>query len=175
MGTINYRTSDYITLGLRPYEMNDFLEDRCFMEETQKEIEEYGGTIEDKIYSLINAYCEDDYINIKHILSKYNFHYYHVKLEHGYYEGFSIDIENNFGIAYDCCEDKREAQKEITQIKKFLLECAENGLVSVWPGWCTTYRTRAETYDDIAAAIKEMRNEARTIPTWRDYERGGAA
>jgi hypothetical protein len=114
------------------------------------------------------------YDEIQAIRDKYNFYYYHVKLEPGYYEGFSVDIENNFGIAYDSYEDKREAQKEITQIKKFLLECVENGLVCVWPGWCTTYRTPAETHADVLAAVKEMRDEARSIPTWRDYERGEA-
>lgn len=157
MGTINYRTSDYITLGAPMFDYEDFTDEEGNVDYYAMEFEQ------EWLYDEIQA-----------IRKKYDFYYYHVKLEPGYYEGFSVDIENNFGIAYDNWEDKRLAQKEITEIKKFLLECAENGLVCVWPGWCTHYRTPEETRTDIAEAIKEMRSEARTTPTWRDYERGEA-
>ena len=158
MGTINYNTSDYITLGAPIIDYEEYTdEDGCT---------DYDAMALDMQYF---------YDEIQAIRNKYIFYYYHVKLEPGYYEGFSIDIENNFGIAYDNHEDRREAQKEITQIKKFLFECVENGLVCVWPGWCTTYRTAEETRTDIMEAIKEMRDEARTIPTWRNYERAGVS
>lgn len=156
MGTINYKTSDYITLGALPIDYEDYTED--------------DHTDYDAI-----AFDEQFFFDeIQTIRDKYNFYYYHVKLEPGYYEGFSINIENNFPIAYDDHIDKREAQKEITKIKNFLFECAGNNLVSVFPGWCTTYRTPEETRADIMEAIKEMRNEARNVPTWRDYERAEA-
>ena len=46
MGTVNYFTSDYITMGLRPYDSLELESDLEFMEEMRRECEEYGGTIE---------------------------------------------------------------------------------------------------------------------------------
>ena len=59
MGTVNYHTSDYITMGLKPYDMDDFTSDPDFMEEIEKEMVEYGGTVEETINSYINDCYED--------------------------------------------------------------------------------------------------------------------
>lgn len=153
MGTINYKTSDYITIGYNcDWDSGDF--------ESWEEMEN------EKVFDIENTFSE-----VNHILEKYNFYYYQVKLDPGYYEGFSIDIECNFGIAWDSWEDKREAQKEITQIKAFLTECIENGLCVVHPGWCTAYLNYSDSLQELKEAIAEMRLEAKTIPTWNQYER----
>ena len=163
MGTINYRTSDYITLAVRPYDREDFLTDADFMRE-------YG---EEEIDRFIYMYTEDDYYNIKALLEKHEFCYYHVTLEMGYYEGFSLDIENNFSIYYDDYIEKREAQKEITEIKQFLVDCVNSGMVQCFPSWGTTYLDREESLQGINNAIKAMREEAKKTPTWAQYEREG--
>lgn len=156
MGTINYGTSDYITLGIRPYDTDDFIDE--------------NGEID---YNLINIYYEDDFTNIENELKKHNFYYYHIALKSGYYEGFYLDIENNFSVALDNWEDRRAANKEITEIKQFLIDCAGLGLVKCSPGWCTGYYDYNETVAAISDAVKEMRAELKTIPTWRQYEREG--
>lgn len=171
MGAVNYFTSDYITMGLRPYDINDFENDRGFMEELQKEIDEYGGTIENGISDYIQSCYEDDFYNIEHELKKHNFYYYHVTIKPGYYDGFTLDIENNFPVALDSWQDRRDANKEITEIKRFLIECAGLGLVECFPGWCTGYSDYNGTITAIRAAVKEMRDELRTIPTWTQYNR----
>ena len=171
MGAVNYFTSDYITLGTKPYDYDDFANDPDLLEEVKREVEEYGGTVEEAIYSYIDGCYEADYDNISGEMEKHSFYYYHITIKPGYYEGFTLDIENNFGIAYDTWEDKRAAQKEITEIKAFLMECAGMGLVKCSPGWCTGYSDYAGTIKAIKAAIKEMRAEARSIPTWGQYER----
>ena len=74
---------------------------------------------------------EDMYTIIRAILNKYDFTFYHVTIEPGYYEGFYIDIENNFPYCYDSREDKRAAQKEVTELKALLIECVNTGLVQV--------------------------------------------
>lgn len=150
MGAINYGTSDYITIGYNcnlDYDEADFnspeeMENCRFwdMDESREEIET--------------------------ILQKYDFYYYHVVIKPGYYEGFYIDIENNFGYCYDDYTDKKEAQKEITQIKLFLLECVNAGLCEVFPGWCTSYKDYKTSVQAIKEAIKEIREDARTIPTY---------
>lgn len=171
MGAINYFTSDYITLGVKPYNYSDFESDLELMEEIKKEVEEYGGTVESAIDDLINSYYEDDESNIECELEKHRFYYFHVAIKPGYYEGFTLDIENNFPVAFDGWEDRREAQKEITEIKEFLTACAGMGLVKCSPGWCTGYSDYNGTIQTINAAIKEMREEVRTTPTWLQYNR----
>lgn len=172
MGAVNYFTSDYITLGLRPYSRYDFENDREFMKELQAEVDEYGGTLESALDSYINDCYECDYENIKTELKKYRFHYYHIAIKPGYYEGFTLDIEFNYGVALDGWEDRRYAHKEITEIKQFLIDCAGLGLVKCSPGWCTGYSDYNGTIQAIKTAIKEMRSELNTIPTWSQYERG---
>lgn len=84
-----------------------------------------------------------------------------------------LNPENNFyPVALDGWEDRRDANKEITEIKQFLIACAGLGLVECSPGWCTGYNDYNGTIQAIKAAIKEMRSELKTIPTWLQYERG---
>lgn len=142
MGAVNYFTSDYITLGIRPYDRYELEQDADFVEEMIESINEYGGTREDFINNYIDDCYECDFASIETELKKYTFYYYHVAIKPGYYEGFTIDIENNFQAAFDSWEDKREAQKEITKIKRFLIDCAGLGLVRCFPGWCTKISLR---------------------------------
>lgn len=142
MGTINYRTSDYITIG---YNCNNI-------------------DYDDPYYHEI---ITDFYDQVKYRLSQQCFYYFHVVLEPGYYEGFSIDIEFNFTYCFDNYREKQYAQKEITQIKAFLLECVNDfECVAVYPGWCTGYADYKTTLKEINAAVKEMRTTVRTTPTW---------
>lgn len=150
MGAINYYTSNYVTVG---YDLSI---------EYDEENEEYRD--------IEIEYAWDD---VKALLNNYSFWYYNVKIEPGYYEGFSINIECNFGVAWDDCYQKREAQKEITQIKKFLLECLDYNMCVVHPGWCTGYLNFTDSVKEINEAIKAIRDEARNTPTWTQYERGG--
>lgn len=171
MGAVNYFTSDYITMGLRPYDSWEFEKDSEFMREMQVQVNEYGGTIEDAITQYISDCYDCDYENIKTELDKHNFHYYRITIKPGYYEGFTLDIKNNYPVALDGWEDRRDANKEITEIKQFLIDCAGLGLVACFPGWCPGYRDYKGTLDAIGEAVKEMRKEVNTIPTWRQYNR----
>ena len=174
MGAINYFTSDYITLGVKPYDTDDYIKDNDFMDFIR---EEWNVNTEDEnevlnaVNEQINADYEADRENAESILNKYGFYYFHVVLKPGYYEGFTLDIENNFGVALDGWEDRREAQKEITQLKNCLLELADVGLVACSPGWCTGYKDHNETIKAIKEAIKEIREEYKTIPTRRQYQK----
>lgn len=143
MGAVNYGTGDYITLGLN-------------IDRVEDESEQ----------NFMRGYVDA-------IIEKYCFYYFHVAAKSGYYEGFTIEIENNFPVAFDWYQEKQDAQKEITQLKKCLLElCKEAGLVEVFPGWCTGYSTEAETRDAIKKAVQEMRDDVRKTPTWAQYNRG---
>lgn len=153
MGAVNYFTSDYITLG---YNLN--------MDYNEEDFDSVDELEECRRWDM-----EDSYEEIKAILEKYSFYYFHIVLKPGYYEGFTVDIENNFSVCFDDYREKQEAQKEITQIKAFLLECAGAGLVSVSPGWCTGYKNTPDTIQAIKDAIKEMREETKHTPTYNKY------
>lgn len=143
MGTINYFTSDYITLGVN-----------CNLIES------------DDDYYFIN----DDYEQIKYLLEKQNFKHFSVELQPGYYEGFSIDIKFDY-LYFDDCDEKREAQREITRIKEFLLQCINDfGLCAVSPGWCTAYYNRDDTMERLKQAIKEMRATVKNTPTEKNFD-----
>lgn len=174
MGAVNYFTSDYITMGIKPYDTYDFENDPDFMEMVQEYMKEYGGTLESWIDDYIKTSYDDDNANVTAILKKYSFYYFHVTIRPGYYEGFTLDIENNFSVAFDGWEDKQAAQREITSLKKCLIECAGVGMVQCSPGWCTGYNNYKGTCKAIGAAIKAMRNEVKNTPTWKQYERESA-
>ena len=143
MGTINYKTSDFITLG---YNTNNI-------------------DYDDQFYDDLRT---DEYDEIKFLLNKQDFYYFNVKLEPGYYEGFTIDIEHNFSYCYDNYYEKLQALKEITRIKQFLLYIINNFNINVvYPGWCTGYGDYKKTISEINNSIIEMKNSVKNTPT--DY------
>lgn len=172
MGTINYSTSDYITMGLRPYDYKEA--DPLFMAIMKHEAAENGETVENYIDEYYSQCYTDDYNNIAAELEKYRFWYFHIAIKPGYYEGFSLDISYNFPVAFDNWEERREAQKEVTEIKRFLTDCAGLGLVECSPGWCTRYGDYKSTIAAIKKAVAAMREEIRVTPTWAQYNRQGA-
>lgn len=143
MGSINYKTSDYITLSIKPYDEDDI-------------------DIVDMLYN-----CDKE--NAQSYIDKYNLYYFHVAIEPGYYEGLSIDIENNFPVCFDNYNEKKEAQKEVTQLKQLLFNLAGVGYVQTFPGWVTGYNDYKNTLKGIKKAIKDIRQEVATTPTYRDY------
>ena len=149
MGAINYKTSDFITLGYNTNNIN------------------YNDEF---YYELIN----DEYEEIKYLLEEENFYYFNVTLEPGYYEGFTIDIEHNFSYCYDNYFEKLQALKEITQIKSFLLYIVNNFNVNVvYPGWCTGYGDYKKTISEIKSATKLMKSEIKNTPTYYKLKEAG--
>lgn len=150
MGAINYKTSDFITVG---YNCNNI-------------------DYDDEFY---NEFINDCYEQAEILLKKQHFYYFHITIEPGYYEGFSIDIENNFAICFDSYEDKQLAQKEITSIKEFLSQCINYfDCCVVYPGWCTGYENYENSIKKLKQAIQEMRETVKDTPTFYTYQRQGA-
>ena len=163
MGTINYKTSEYITLAIRPYDAGELLKDPDFMEYLQEE--RPGEDPEEVAADEIRAYYEADEENAARILEKYDFNFFDVSIIPGYYEGLSIYIETKYSL-YDDSTEKREAMKEATQIKQFLTEAAGVGFTACGPGWITSYYSYAETLPKIREAVKAIKDEIKKAPTY---------
>ena len=171
MGTINYNTSDYITLSIQPYDYEDIK--AGIIDDINSG--DYEGITADMVtdnmvYDEIQEYYNCDEMNAQGYIDKYNLYYFHVAIEPGYYEGLSIDISNNFPVFFDNYTEKKEAQKEVTQLKKLLIDLAGCGYVETSPGWVMRYKDYKNTLNGIKKAIKEVRQEVATTPTYRDYE-----
>lgn len=164
MGTINFKTSEFITLGLKPFDVDDYLKDLDF----RSWCEESGLDPEEEVYNQIEEDYKADYENCKSILEKYDFRFFNLSLEWGYYESFSLNIEFNVWVFEDY-EQKKEAQKEITKIKACLLELIDNGLTACSPGWCTSYYSREESKKLIPGAIKDMRKAVKETQTDKTF------
>lgn len=165
MGTINFRTSDYITLGPHPYDVRDFEADKPSIIEnmlengyrniTDNEFYEY-------VYRLIHDYYDDDCYNAKGVLEDYRFHYFDIEIDYGYYEGFSINIDYNYkGDNFSDIEEKREAKEETDKVKECLVNLAGIGLRACYPFWYTEYEDYDATLAKINEAVEEMKEDVR--------------
>ena len=150
MGTINYGSNEYINIGANPN--NYWIED------------ENGDNI------FLDFEMDDDYQNIKSLLDNYNFYYFNVTIEPGYYEGFYIDI--NFDYLWVDAYEKPEILKELTQLKKFLLKCAGYGLLEYYPGWCMGYSDYKNTIESIKNMIRDTKQNILKYPTYKTYKKG---
>ena len=167
MGTINYRTSDYITLGIVPLDIYDVEHDADIMEELTEQVKEYGGTIEDAICSYIRDAEDDDYDNIRYIIDDFRFDHIRVDIIPGYHAGFYLDIE--FTPDDDLTDDeRRNIRYELYQLENLLEKCADCGMVEVTPGWCTHYSTYDETLTAIHDAIGEMLEDLAAVPAYNE-------
>ena len=136
MSTINYGSSNYVNLGLNL--SLDIYQD----------------------FDNVQILAED----VKNIIYNKHFQYFTVDIIPGYYEGFYLDIKYKDETFYNY-EEKKDAQKEVTKIKKMLYFLSNMDIVRYTPGWCTGYNTPQETKKDIANAIKQMRRDVKDTPT----------
>ena len=152
MGTINYHTSKYITLGEKPF---DF-------ETVKAESFDAPDVSDEEVYDLINTNYEDDFENAELLLDRYNFEYFDLDLEYGYYEGFYLDLDTNFEFYSE--DDRNDALKELNELKDLLVDLAGYGMVSCTPGWSTGYASFDETIKDIDRAIEDIKKDIKDAP-----------
>lgn len=152
MGAINYGTSEYITIGLEPYNTNDYIFE--------------DGSVD---YDAMSIDYDCDIENVRFIIDKYSFSFFDINIKYGYYEGFYLDINANFDF-YNW-QDKKDALKEATQLKNMLIECCGVGLCEVWPGWCTTYMPYKESVNNIKAAVWHIKEDIKCTETFLQEQR----
>jgi hypothetical protein len=171
MGTVNYKTSDIITLGLEPYEPRDFELDPDFMEDARRQSEEYGDDIDSIIYQTIADYTEDDRQTAADIISRYSFEFFTVTIEPGYYEGFSVNISNDLPCEYWDADEREQALTDAANLGDMLKELVNDAcLCEVCPGWITTYHDTDRTLTDINKAIKGIIYDNNDTPDYTTEE-----
>lgn len=176
MGAINYGTSKYITLGIRPYDEDGFLNDKDFMSDLENE---YGIDLEndDEVTAFIQETIDDYYIadrdNAQSYIDKENFEYFKVTVEHGYYEGVYINIEPLFPILWNDYHERKQALDELKAMRTLLTNISGCGFVSCYPFWVTGYDDYKETQRQIKQAIKDMRQDIMRTMTYRQYKASG--
>ena len=169
MGTINFKTSEYITMGVKPYDVESILNDKDFMDYVR---EDYPGEDPEEIANeTIISYYEADRANIESILNKYDFTFYNVDILPGYYESIQIYIDNNLPLYFDDDDEKREALEEVDKMTEFLKEAAGVGFVACFPSWATGYTDHAETLKEIDEAAGKMREEIASAATWESRQK----
>ncbi len=170
MGTINYGTSEYITIGYKPLDRFDLEKDPEFMDYMLDEAREVDMDLDEYINEWIYNRQDDFYYNIQFLLEKYDFYYFSVKVESGYYEGFSVQISRETPCYMELWE-KDAAYGEIKELEKFLTECVKDfGLVECYPGWGTSYEDKDKSVQDIVVAMAKAREDILAVPIWKDNE-----
>ena len=168
MGTVNYRTSKYITLSIEPYDIDDFAADK----EIKESAKENGIDTSDEnaLYSfaqdVAQSYYENDELNAKYIINRYAMKDFNISIEPGYYEGLSINIEDNYECIFYDCKEKRETLKHVKKLRDCLVDLAGCGWVSTYPGWSTGYADYQQTLKDIDEAIEKVKDEIKKTPTY---------
>ena len=167
MGAINYKTIEYITMGVDIPAIEKSAE--AYRKEYQENAAENGYILTD--YEAEEEIKENDinslYEAAAEVLKKYDFYNFKVEIEPGYYEGFFID----FRTWFDCTlyeEEREEIKAEIQEVKKMLIDFKNIGLRACCPSWCTGYYTEEETTGKIEEAIKGIEKELATIPTCKN-------
>lgn len=102
-------------------------------------------------------------------LDKHNFYYFNLSIDYGHYEGFCLKLEDdNTKYIYQDSKEKAEVLKELTAIKKVLLELVKNGLLwGCYPSWIYNKLATAETIKQINIIIKELKEETKRSYTER--------
>ena len=129
MGAINYGTSTYLcNIG---YNLNN-------------DVADYEEALDDQRWTAKEV---EDYLN------NICLYYYDIKIIHGYYDGFYLDIRGDY---YADDEDKQERVEELHKIGRALIHLTNScGLVNYMPGWSTGYATIGDTIRIIKNEVKK--------------------
>lgn len=158
MGTINYLTSDIITLvhDSNMYD-RDFIRDECILDDSDITPDEVTDSdIDFIIDNFINDQISD--------LEKYvdfdapSMEFFKLSVRYGYYEGAQLVIDDATKYGFESTEERADALKEVDTLKSVLLAVCEIGFCACSPSWCMKYYNHDETIQRIDNAINELKN-----------------
>lgn len=158
MGSINYRTGQFLTIGSPIFSESDFTPDELL------EMEADGWTPAE----VIESYYQDISDEAARIIDRFSFDHFKINIIPGYYDGFTVDISDYFDFYYEP-DEKPDVMSEAADIVKMLYELADAGLVACSPGWVTGYSDYEQTRAKISDAADNIRDYIKTYPeTYND-------
>lgn len=146
MGTINYNTSKYITIG-------------------------YDCRLIDDEYDWSTEIIAEDYSTVEELIKELSFEIINVEALLGYYEGYFIDISFDYRY-FDDENERSDASNEVIKLKNLLTKLIDEfSLVSVKPGWCTAYRSRNDSLKELNIAIDALIKDIDRIPLYEEMDK----
>lgn len=168
MGTINFKTSKYITMAHETKTGLDLFNDSNWYEEERQYLLDHGTDeedIEDELADRAEAYAafyeEQDFLTVQNELKEHSFVYFDITLQGGYYDGFQLLIDDSCTVWDE--EDRKDALEEVEEIRSFLHTCNDFGMRACSPHWCTGWKDFNETADAIEDACNAMRKEVEEL------------
>ena len=155
MGTINYGTSKFITIGLNPDNFEDYVD------EDGKVYEGSRYELMDDVRQWIENLFEESGVKDNSA--------YAVKIESGYYEGFYINITDEY-LYFDDEEDREEARQELENVFSFLNGAVDKGLCVVHPSWATSYLDYMQSKEELEEAYQAALIECSEKPDYKKFQ-----
>ena len=165
MGTINFLTSDFLTLASAPLYSEDYSE--C----AEERAEETGKSVEAVIDSMMSLDEENSWIAAKEAAAKTARNdFWKLEAAPGYYEGSQVVIHNELPESITD-EERQTALTEVDGLKVLLIGLVESAnFLETAPGWCPKWSARAETLASVDRAAEEMREAVLAVPAWKEAE-----
>ena len=171
MGTFNYKKSNKIITLARKYfdPTNEEIETEMNILNNEFDCNMTFEETRAKMMDDDQLNIEEEYYFIKSDIDSLNLKYYKIECISGYYEGLQLLIDFNISW-FENWQEKIEAQKELTKIKKFLIDVVNN---FCWccccPGWVTGWEDQKDSISKIKQAIKEEREKLKKVETEKNY------
>lgn len=109
----------------------------------------------------------DDLDHLQNEINNLKLYYFNLKIEYGYYEGFYLTLnEENTKLIYNNTKEKNEVLKELSAIKKNLINLVKSGILwGCHPSWVYNRLSTADTIREINEIIQELKNEVKASYT----------
>lgn len=158
MGTINYLTSDIITLVHDTNEYDrDFIRDECILNDSDVDPDDVTDS---DIDFIIDNFINDQMSELENYVGfeAPTMEFFKLSVKYGYYEGVQLVIDDETKYGFDSIEERDDALKEADTLKSALLAVRELGFCACAPSWCTAYYDGEETLRRIDNAINDLKN-----------------
>lgn len=158
MGTINYFTSDVITLvhDSSIYD-RDFIRDECLLNDSDIDPDDVTDS---DIDFIIDNFINDQISDLENYVDfdAPSMEFFKLSVKYGYYEGAQLIIDDSTKYGFESTEERADALKEADTLKSVLLAVHEIGFCACFPSWCPKYYNHDETIEKIDNAINELKS-----------------
>ena len=158
MGTINYFTSDIVTMvhDSNLYD-RDFIREECILNDSDVDPDDVTDA---DIDFIIDNFINDQISELENYVGfdAPAMEFFKLSVKYGYYEGAQLIIDDSTKYGFDSEEERADALKEADTLKTALLDVYELGFCACAPSWCPKYYNHDETTQEIDNAINDLKS-----------------